>query len=134
MKKLLKVIVLLSAALVAILAVVLIALFRFVQIGELRRFLVSEIERQTRLRVSVGEAELEMGKVLGISFSDLVLMEPESGRPVVTAQNAVVRMALLPLLERRMVFDEVRLFRPTVRIERDEQGRASLSGLLAYFP
>ncbi|MBI2210292.1 MAG: hypothetical protein HYU47_06795 [Deltaproteobacteria bacterium] len=62
MKKLLKVIVLLSAALVAILAVVLIALFRFVQIGELRRFLVSEIERQTRLRVSVGEAELEMSR------------------------------------------------------------------------
>ena len=134
MKKLLKVIALLSAALVAILAVVLIAFYRFVQIGDLRRFLVSEIERQTRLRVSVGEAELEMGKALGISFSDLVLMEPESERPVVTAQKAVVRMALLPLLERRMVFDEVRLLRPTVRIERDEQGRASLSGLLAYFP
>lgn len=134
MKRLLKVIGLLGALMMLALLVAAALVYRFIQVGELRRFLTSEIERQTQLRVSVGEAELEMGKVLGISFSDVALMEPESDRPVITAQKALVRMALLPLLERRLVFNEVRLFRPTMRVAQDGQGKSPLLKLLDYFP
>lgn len=134
MKKLFKIISLAGIALIVFLAIVLFTFYHLVQIGELRRFLISEIERRTQLRVSVGEAELQMGKVVGISFGDLALMEPDNDRPLITAQKTLIRVALLPLLERKLVFYEIRFYRPTLRVERAEQGTISLSDLLLRLP
>ncbi|MBI2985519.1 MAG: AsmA-like C-terminal domain-containing protein [Deltaproteobacteria bacterium] len=134
MKKLFKIIGLLGMALALFFVVVLFAFYRLVQVGELRRFLISEIERRTHLRVSVGEAELQMGKIVGISFTDLAVRTAESDRPVIAAQKTFIRVALLPLLERRMVFYQVRFYRPTVRLERDGEGEIAVSDLMVYFP
>ncbi len=131
MNKVFKLIGFSAVALALFFAVALFIFYRLVQVGEFRRFLIGEIERRTNLKVRIGEAELQMGRVVGISFDDLALMEPDNDRPVLTAQKALVRVALLPLLERRMVFYEVRFYRPTLRIERDEQGKIFLADLLA---
>ncbi len=134
MKRLLKIIGLLGIGLALFLAAVLFTFYRLVQVGELRQFFISEIEARTHLRVSIGPAKLRMGKIVGISFSELALTEPDTGRPVITAEKTVMRVALLPLLERKIVFYQMRFYRPTVRIEQDAQGRISLSSLTAYFP
>jgi len=134
MKKLLKIIGLLGIGLALFLAAVLFIFYRLVQVGELRQFFISEIEARTHLRVSIGPAKLRMGKIVGISFGELALTEPDTGRPVITAEKTVMRVALLPLLERKIVFYQMRFYRPTVRMEQDAQGRISLSNLTAYFP
>ena len=134
MKKLFKIISLLGISLLLFLAAAVFTFYRLVQVGELRRFLIDEIERRTNLKVRIGEAELQMGRVVGISFDDLALMAPDSDLPLLTAQKALVRVALLPLLERRMVFYEVRFYHPTLRIKRDEQGKIFLADLLASLP
>jgi uncharacterized protein YhdP len=123
MKKFLKIFAYLGAGLLLLFAVALAAFYHLIQVGEFRRFLVSEFEQHTGLKVEVGEAEVEMGRVVGVSFRDFTLREPEQGRPVITASRIVARVALLPLLERKLVFYGVRLYEPRLQVARDEQGK-----------
>jgi uncharacterized protein YhdP len=123
MKTILKIVAFLGAGLLLVFAVALIAFYHLIQVGELRRFLVSEFEQHTGLKVEVGEAEVEMGRVVGVSFHDFTLREPEQDRPVITAPRIVIRVALLPLLERKLVFYGVRLHEPRLQVARDEQGK-----------
>jgi uncharacterized protein YhdP len=123
MKKFLKIVAFLGAGLLLVFAVALVAFYHLIQVGEFRRFLVGEFEQHTGLKVEVGEAEVEMGRVMGISFHDFTLRESEEGRAVITAPRIVIRVALLPLLERKLVFYGVRLYEPRLQVARDEQGK-----------
>jgi uncharacterized protein YhdP len=126
MKKPLKVAGVVGIVLVFFLGALLFAFYHLAQVGEFRRFLISEVETRTQLKVQAGEAELEIGRVFGISFRDFALIKPQSGRSVIAAQRILVRVALLPLLKRRLVFYETRLYQPTLQLDRDKQGKISL--------
>lgn len=134
MTKIFKIVSLVGITLVLFFGVVTLAFYHLIQAGELRRFLISEVERQTQLKVTVGEAELEMGRVVGISFQDFVLFEPGHTSPAIKAQKVLIRVALLPLLERRVVFYELRFYRPTLQVARDERGKISLLDLVVNLP
>lgn len=126
MKKLLKVASFFAVALVLLAVALLLALYHLIQGGEFRRFLVSELEKRTRLKASVGSAEVRLGKVTGISFRDFALLEPDTGRPVMTSERVVVRVALMALLERKLTFYEIRFQQPTLKLARNEQGEVRL--------
>lgn len=123
MVKILKIVGVVAFAIALFFVVVGLALYHLIQTGELRRFLISEVEKRTQLKVKIGEAELQMGGVVGVSFEHFGLFEPVSNRPVVTTDKLLIQLALLPLLERRMVFSEIRLFRPALQLDRDGQGK-----------
>ena len=134
MKKLAKIFGLLAATLLLFFSVALLAFYHLAQVGEFRRFLISEFEGRTGLKVEVGEAEVQMGRVVGVSFRKFVLIDPESGRPLIAAPRMLVRVALLPLLERQLSFYELRLYEPNLHIVRDEQGNAPLIDLILNLP
>ncbi|HSE87523.1 MAG TPA: AsmA-like C-terminal domain-containing protein [Candidatus Binatia bacterium] len=100
--------------------------YHLIRGGELQRFLVSEIEAKTEFKVQLGEADLEMGRILAIGFSDFALFEPDAPRPAITAQRMTARVALLPLFERKLILYGVRLHKPTARLVRDKEGRLPL--------
>ncbi len=133
MTKALKIASIVGIALALSFGVVLFAFYHLIQVGEFRRFLISEFEKRTHLKVKVGEAELQMGRVVGISFRDFTLLEPDSAHPVMTAQKILIRVALLPLLERKMIFDEIRFYQPTFQVARDERGKIPLLDLMVSF-
>jgi uncharacterized protein YhdP len=134
MKKALQLIGLSAVTLLLFFLVVLLAFYHLIQIGELRRFLISEIENQTGLKVQLGEADLELGWISGISFRDVALSLPQSAQAVMTAQRITARVALLPLLERKVVFYELRLAKPAARLQRDESGKILLFDQLLNIP
>lgn len=134
MVKIFKIVSLLGTALVFFLGLLLFAFYYLIEVGEIRRFLISEVEKRTHLKVELGEAELQMGWVVGISFRDFSLSKPEDSRPVITAQRILIRVALKPLLERRMVFHQIRLYQPVLQVARDEGGKISLLNLRVHFP
>src|SRR3989338_1444290 len=134
MKKPYKIVALSATALALFISVLFFSLYYLIQVGEFRQFFISEIERRTHLKVRVGEAELQMGRVVGISFRGIALTEPDKDHPLLTAEKTLVRVALLPLLGRRMVFNEIRFYRPTLRLERDGQGKIPLPGWLSQLP
>src|SRR5713226_8826500 len=76
MARFLKIAALLGIGLVLVFGALLFTFYRLVQIGEFRGFLISEVERQTRLKVRVGEARLRMGSMMGSAFAILPWWSP----------------------------------------------------------
>jgi autotransporter translocation and assembly factor TamB len=75
MRKALKLLGFLSATLVLFFVVASLAFYHLVRIGEVRRFFIDEIEKQTDLRVQLSGADLEIGWTTGIVFRDVTVRE-----------------------------------------------------------
>jgi uncharacterized protein YhdP len=116
------------------LAVAVTAFYHLIRVGEFRRFLVSEIEQNTDLKVYFGDGDLEIGRILGIAFRDVSIAEPNAPQAAITAQRVTARVALWPLLRRRIVFYEIHLLNPTARLERDKEGKFPLLDRLVNIP
>lgn len=134
MKKFFKIIGVIGFTSLLLIAVVFFAFYHLIQVGEFRRFLIAEFEEHTQLKISVGEADLEMGKILGISFSDFALREPDSEQPIITSERIVARVAFLPLLHRKLIFSEIRLIRPVIDATQDETGKVPWMEKLLNLP
>ena len=131
MKKCLNLAGFLAAAVLIFFIVVSLAFYHLMQTGELRRYLINEIQQNTNLIVRLGEADLEFGRILGVSFHDVEVAESDATPPVISAERVTARVALWPLLNRRLVFYEVRLRKPDARLARDKTGKiAALERLL----
>lgn len=134
MRKILKLLGFLSATLILFIIVSSLAFYHLMRIGEFRRFLVDEIEKQTELKVRLGAADLELGRITGIVFRDLALSMPDETQPAITAESVTARVALLPLLRRQVIVYEIRLTRPVARVDRDSEGRFALLDKLLNLP
>jgi len=117
-----------------LLAVAVAAFYHLVRVGEFRRFLMNQIEQNTDMKVHFGDGDLEVGRILGIAFRDVSISEPDAAQPAITAQRITARVALLPLLRRRIVFYEIHLQNPTAHIERDKEGKMPLLHRLLNLP
>ncbi len=131
MKKILKWISVAGISLVLLFVLLLFVFYYLIETGEFRRLLVSEVERQTQLKVSVGETEVELGWVMGVSFRDFTLASSEDPHPVIRAPKILARVALLPLMRRRIVFREVHLYQPVFHLSMEHGDHSSLQSLVA---
>jgi uncharacterized protein involved in outer membrane biogenesis len=134
MKKLFTLAGFLSAVLILFFVVIGLAFYHLARTGDLRRYLISAIEQQTALKLQLGEADLEMGTVLGVSFANVTLAESELAPPALRAERVTARVALWPLLNRQLVLYEVRLKRPDIRLIQDSQGKLPLLERLLNLP
>jgi hypothetical protein len=73
MKKLLKLCVFFAATSILLVIIGSLAVYHLLRIGEFRRFLISQVEQQTRLEVQLGEGDFNIGWIAGIGFHDLRL-------------------------------------------------------------
>jgi uncharacterized protein YhdP len=126
MRRVLKFAGFLAAAVMLFFIVVSLAFYHLMQTGEVRRFLIDEIEQQTDLKVQLGEASLEIGRILGVSFRDVAIAEATAAAPAISAERVTARVAFWPLLKRRFVFYELRLIKPSARVARDKEGKIPL--------
>ncbi len=134
MRRILAILAFAAGALLLFFAAAVFAFYHMIQVGELRRFLIAEFESRSGLRLEIGAAEVEVGRVLGVSFRDFALKNPDGNITVVAAPKVLIRVALLPLLQRRIVFNAVALERPRAEIERDERGRIPWLDLVRSLP
>jgi uncharacterized protein YhdP len=134
MRKALKLFVWVTFSFVLFLLVISVAFYHLMQAGEFRQFLIEEVERNTGLRIQLGEAELELGRILGITFRDVSIADPQSDQNTLSATSVTARVALLPLLQRKLIFSEIQLRRPAAQILRDKDGRMPLLERLLNLP
>ena len=134
MRKILATLAFAAGALLLFFAAAAFAFYHMIQVGELRRFLVGEFEARSGLKLEIGAAEIEVGRVLGVSFHDLALKNADGTMTVVAARKALIRVALLPLFQRRIVFYAVHLDAPRAEIVRDERGKVPWLDLLSSLP
>ena len=134
MKKLLKFGVFFAATSILLLIIGFLAFYHLLRMGEFRRFLISQLEQQTQLEVQLGEGDFEIGWIAGIGFRDLKLSEPAAAQPLLTAERITARVALLPLLQRKLIFYDVRLLKPAAQLVRENDGRIPLLDKLLTLP
>ena len=134
MKRTFKILAVAGVGALLLFAVAVFAFYRLLQVGEFRSFLIAEFEQRTGLRVTVGEAQIEIGRIAGVSFRDFVLTERDSNQPLVSAPKVLVRVAFLPLLQRKLLFQALRLSQPTLRVTRDKEGKIPLAELIVNLP
>jgi uncharacterized protein involved in outer membrane biogenesis len=134
MKKLLKLCAFFAATSILLVIIGSLAVYHLLRIGEFRRFLISQVEQQTRLEVQLGEGDFNIGWIAGIGFHDLRLSEPAAAQPLLTAERITARVALLPLLQRRLIFYDVRLLKPAAQVVREHDGRIPLLDKLLSLP
>jgi hypothetical protein len=115
-------------------AAVFFAVSHLIEAGELRRYLIHEFEARTGLKVEVGETRVALGRVMGVSFENLVLRDPAENRAILTAPLISMRVALLPLVRRQVVFRGLRFDRPRLNVVRDKEGRTPWLDLLLKLP
>src|ERR1043166_3922521 len=111
-----------------------VAFYHLVSVGEFRRFLIQEIEQRTALTVRLGEGDLKFGRILGIAFRDVAILETDESEPILTAERITARVALWPLFKRRLVFYEIDLEKPTAQVTRDQNGKFPLLDRLLNLP
>jgi uncharacterized protein involved in outer membrane biogenesis len=134
MKKLLKLGVFFAATSILLLIIGSLAFYHLLRIGEFRRFLISQLEQQTQLEVQLGEGHFEIGWIAGIGFRDVKLSEPAAAQPLLTAERITASVALLPLLQRKLIFYHVRLLKPAAQVVREDDGRIPLLDKLLTLP
>jgi hypothetical protein len=126
MRKIIKFLSVIFFTLALFFSVVSLAFYHLVRVGEFHQFALGELEAKTSLKIQVGEADLEWGRILGIGFRGFALFEPGTAQPAVMAERVSARVALLPLLQRRVVLYGVRLYKPTARMVRGRDGHIPL--------
>jgi uncharacterized protein involved in outer membrane biogenesis len=134
MKKFLTLAGYLSLAFILFFIVVSLAFYHLARGGDFRRYLISALEQQTAMKVQLGESDLEIGAILGVSFGDVALAESDLATPALKAERVTARVALWPLLKRQLVFSEVRLKRPHIRLIREPGGEIPLLERLLNLP
>ncbi len=134
MKTLLKIGAFIGITAVLFFIVCAVAFYHLVRVGEFRSFVIDEIEQNTALKVGVGAADIEIGWVTGIAFRDVAIAMPDSATPEIAAERVTARVALLPLLQRQVIFYEIRLQRPTIALVGDAEGRIPLLEKLMNLP
>jgi uncharacterized protein involved in outer membrane biogenesis len=134
MRKVFKVVGFIGVTLLLFFIVCALAFYHLISTGEFRRFLIEEVEKQTDLKVQLGEADIEIGWVTGVAFGHLAVSEPDAAQAAITAERVTARVALTPLLQRRVIFYEIRLQKPTAQFVRDKEGRIPLLDRLRNLP
>src|ERR1700756_657539 len=109
MKKILKILGFAAFTFLLFLVVAAGAFYQLVRVGDFRRFLISQIEQGTQFKVQLGEGDLKIGRILGVTFRDVAFSEPDTPQPVIRADRITARVALWPLFRRRVVLYEIQL-------------------------
>ncbi len=93
----------------------------------LTEMLVPQAEKALGRQVSIGGIEVSLFK--GIIVKDLVVKEADGSRDFVSSGSFVLRYELMPLLQKKVVVSEIRLENPSIRVERDKDGKFNFESL-----
>ncbi|HEU0265367.1 MAG TPA: AsmA-like C-terminal domain-containing protein [Geobacterales bacterium] len=80
--------------------------------------------------VSYEEAYLSLKNGPALTFKGITVLTPDGDSPVMTAEQVIARISILPLLQRRLVIQEILFDRPVVTLDRDASGKLSIDDLL----
>jgi uncharacterized protein involved in outer membrane biogenesis len=104
-----------------------------IDINAYRGDIVTTLQQQLNRRVSFGRGEFSLKFGPTLTFDNLSIGE-RGGGEFLTARRISVHLALLPLLEKRVVLRSVVVEEADLRLERDARGRLNIHDLLAPRP
>lgn len=122
------------ASIIAILAFISIAasivIPRLLHLDTYREEILSEVQRSLNRPVFYEKGDFSFSPVPSLTFSKVVIKEKDGTSNFLTADKLSFRIALLPLLEKKLIIKEMQLTRPVIRLSRDKSGIFNISDLL----
>ncbi|MDY0292106.1 MAG: AsmA family protein [Desulfuromonadaceae bacterium] len=104
-----------------------IALYFFATPDKIRAALIPVIEEQ--LEFDVEFSGIDVNLFSGVRITGLNLAEKDEELPWLQVDEAVLRYRFLPLLQGRLVIDELRLNSPTVVVQRNADGTVTMGNV-----
>lgn len=92
-----------------------------------RAIVVPQAEKALGRQVTIGA--IKIGIFSGITISDLTVKEQDQQNDFVTAGEFILSYDLMPLLQKKLVINEIRLNKPNINIIRDKNGKFNFNSL-----
>lgn len=92
--------------------------------------LLAEIRKELDRPVTYGRGEVSLRFGPAFTFTDVKILERDGSSPFATAAAIRFRVALLPLLEKKIILRRVELEKPAVQIVRQADGTLNIDDLL----
>ena len=120
------------AVVVALLAVFIVALLVLANVlitpERVRQTILPLAEENLQRKIDLGDIKVSLFS--GIEIQGLTIYEKDSDEVFVATDQVRLKYQLLPLLAMKVVIDEVRLEKPTIRVVRFSDGQFNFSSLL----
>ncbi len=92
--------------------------------------ILAELQLSLNRKVTYEKGAFSFRFEPSFTFTKIVILEKDGTTKFVTADRLTFRIALLPLLEKRIVLKEMVLDRPLIALDRDKSGVLNISDLL----
>lgn len=92
--------------------------------------LLAELRRELDRPVTYGTGKVSLRFGPAFTFTDVRILERDGNTPFATVAAIRFRLALLPLLEKKVILRRVELEKPVVQLVRHEDGTLNIDDLL----
>lgn len=107
---------------------------RLVDINAYRDDIVAALQQSLNRKVQLGRGEFSLHLGPSFVFNTIVVKEPDGASDFLTAERITVSLALLPLLEKRVVLRDLTLEGADVHLVRGSDGKLNIDDLLKPRP
>lgn len=107
---------------------------RLLDINAYRDDIIAALQQSLNRKVSFARGEFSLRLGPSFVFDSVTIKEPDGVGDFLTARRITVDLALIPLLEKRVVLRELTLEGADVRLVRDSDGRLNIDDLLKPRP
>ena len=95
-----------------------------------REQIMSELQRSLKRKVSYEKGTFAFGPGPSLSFTNLAVLEKDGTTNLLTADHITFKIALLPLIQKKILLKEVVLDKPRLALSRDRSGIFNIGELL----
>ena len=88
---------------------------------KVKGLIISLAEESLNRKVSIGEIDINVLK--GIGVKDFVIKESDGKTDFLKCKDFVLKFKLMPLLSKRVIIDKLKIVSPSIRIERNKEGK-----------
>jgi uncharacterized protein involved in outer membrane biogenesis len=127
MRRIVKIVSILGLACIILVVGLTIFIRLYLTDDRIKAYIIPEAEKALDRSVAIGD--IHVGLLRGISIDDFIIREKDGKDEFVTMKSFVLRYELLPLLQKKLVVNEIRLQEPTVRIFRNKAGTFNFESL-----
>jgi len=103
---------------------------RLLDLDTYKNNILTELQKSLNRQVSYDSGKFTISYGPAVSFSNVVIKEPDGSTTFVTIDHLTCRIALIPLLQKRVVITGLQADRPTAMVERHPDGRFNFSDLI----
>jgi uncharacterized protein involved in outer membrane biogenesis len=103
---------------------------RLLYLDTYKDIIISTVEKALNRRVTYKSGSFSLGRGADFVFTKVAIMEKDGSTVFISSDRIDIKIALLPLIEKKLVLKEVRLQEPYINLTRFKNGKFNFSDIL----